>query len=139
MKTKKKIKDIYGCKYIEPTKGLYPLQIWYNQLIDKTIAEIDIMDTLRMIRQKEFLDLAIKKALDYLKVNIFVGDMYEGEMLEMLYGLKNHELLPYENDLKNILSHALEESQNHDWLCDEEKKDFEDIIQNFSKRILRKD
>lgn len=31
----KKIKDIYMCRPIESVEELYPLQEWYNQLINK--------------------------------------------------------------------------------------------------------
>lgn len=50
---KRKIKEIYKCKYIVSDEALYPLQKWYNQLIDKTVCEITIADVLRMLRQKD--------------------------------------------------------------------------------------
>lgn len=31
----RKIKEIYKCKYIETEEYMYPLQKWYNQLLDK--------------------------------------------------------------------------------------------------------
>lgn len=63
---------------------MYPLQKWHNQLIDKTINEITITDVLRMIRQKEFLDLAMDKAMEFLQDNVFAGETYEGELLEKI-------------------------------------------------------
>lgn len=44
MYDERKIKDIYKCKSIEAVGEIYPLQKWYNQLIDKTIAQIDVSD-----------------------------------------------------------------------------------------------
>lgn len=137
MELDKKIKDIYGCRYIESVEKLYPLQKWYNQLIDKIISEIDISDIPKMIRQNEFLDLAIKRALDFLKVNPLAGYMYEGEILEKLSEVDSCNLVPYSNELKNILLYALEECQKYEWICIEEKEDFEAIIRNITKRILQ--
>ena len=31
----RKIKELYNCEYITSDKELYPLQKWYNKLIDK--------------------------------------------------------------------------------------------------------
>lgn len=61
MQDKRKIKEIYNCISISSNEELYPLQKWYNQLIEKTIAEITVEDVLRMIRQKEFTNLAVIK------------------------------------------------------------------------------
>ena len=51
MENTRKIKDIYNCVTIISDEELYPLQKWYNQLIDKTISEITVADVLRMICQ----------------------------------------------------------------------------------------
>lgn len=61
MQDKRKIKEIYNCISISSNEELYPLQKWYNQLIEKTIAEITVEDVLRMIRQKEFTNLAVQR------------------------------------------------------------------------------
>ncbi len=79
MEDTRKIKDIYDCVAIISDEELYPLQKWYNQLIDKTIPEITVADVLRMIRQKQFINLAMSKAIKYLKDNVFIGESYDGE------------------------------------------------------------
>ena len=132
----KKIKDIYGCNYIVSDEKLYPLQEWYNKLIDKSISEIEVSDVLRMIRQKEFVDLAVSKAVDFLQDNVFIGEMYEGELLEKVSGIELTSLSFYSDKLKDILSDALEKSREHEWLCDEEREEFEEIVNNFSKNGL---
>ena len=67
MGDKRKIKEIYNCVAIVSNEELYPLQKWYNQLIEKTIDEITIADVLKMIRQKEFTNLAMSKAIYFCK------------------------------------------------------------------------
>ena len=39
--------------------------------LEKTIAEITVEDVLRMIRQKEFTNLAVSKAINFLKEEVF--------------------------------------------------------------------
>lgn len=131
----RKIKDIYRCKYIEAEGEMYPLQKWYNQLLDKRISELEVSDVLRMIRQNEFIDIAIPKAVDYLKENPFVGDMYEGELLETLLNMNIDSLTDYIDEIKGILSEALIKNQDYKWLVDEERKEFAEIITKFSDKI----
>ena len=80
----KKLKELYDCQYIISDEDLYPLQKWYNKLIDKSINEINIADVLRMLRQKVFIKLAMSKAIELLRENIFVGELYDGELLKKL-------------------------------------------------------
>lgn len=135
MQEEKKIKELYGCNYIVSDEKLYPLQKWYNRLLDKTVSHIDVSDVSRMMRQKEFIDLAISKAINFLKGNVFSGDMYEGEILEKLLEVDNCNLVIYSNELKRILSSALEESEKHEWLCKEEKEDFEKVVRKLISKI----
>lgn len=60
MEDTKKTKEIYDCVVIISDEELYPLQKWYNQLIDKTPSEITVADVLRMMRQKQLINLARK-------------------------------------------------------------------------------
>lgn len=138
MDEKRKIKEIYNCNYAIPEGEVYPLQSWYAQLINKNFEELEVLDVLRMIRQNEFLDLAISKAINYLKKNPFVGDMYEGEVLEKLSKLDISYLITYIDEIDNILKKALDESKTHEWLCEEEKDEFKELIKNFSKKLVLK-
>lgn len=45
----RKIKELYDYVAIISNEELYPLQKWYNQLIDKTPSEITVADVMRMI------------------------------------------------------------------------------------------
>jgi len=135
MDEKKRIKDIYNCEYSISEGEVYPLQSWYAQLISKNLDELEVLDVVRMIRQNEFLDLAIFKAINYLNENTFVGDMYDGEVLENLSKLNIRFLIKYINELDNILKKALEENESHEWLCEEEKDEFEELVRKFLKKI----
>lgn len=135
MQDDRKIKDIYKCKYIAADGEMYPLQKWYNQLLDKRIFEIEVSDVLRMIRQNEFKDLAVLKAVDFLKENPFAGDMYEGELLEKLSSIDIESLNDYIGEVKDILSNALIINKDYEWLDEEERTEFEEIIKKFLDNV----
>ena len=136
MQDKRKIKEIYNCISISSHEELYPLQKWYNQLIEKTIAEITVEDVLRMIRQKEFTNLAVSKAINFLKEDVFVGELYEGELLEKVSEMDSSFLISYADDLKNIIKNALVKSETRDWIYAGEEEEFKDMIDTLSKKIM---
>ena len=130
------LKEIYNCISISSNEELYPLQKWYNQLIEKTIAEITVEDVLRMIRQKEFTNLAVSKAINFLKEDVFVGELYEGELLEKVSEMDSSFLISYADDLKNIIKNALVKSETRDWIYAGEEEEFKDMIDTLSKKIM---
>ncbi|MDO4305148.1 MAG: contact-dependent growth inhibition system immunity protein [Bacillota bacterium] len=135
MEDKRKIKEIYNCISIVSSEELYPLQKWYNQLIEKTIDEITVSDVLRMIRQKEFMNLAMSKAINFLQEDIFVGESYEGELFEKLSEMDSSVLISYADDLKNIIKNALVKSEIHDWSYNGEEEEFKDLINSLSQKV----
>ncbi|SLK17503.1 MULTISPECIES: contact-dependent growth inhibition system immunity protein [unclassified Paenibacillus] len=75
----KPIKEIYELyQNIQTEESEYPLDQWYNRLIDKTIDEIELEDVSRMLAQNIFMDLGIKKAVEILKDDPIAGEMYDG-------------------------------------------------------------
>lgn len=136
MEDKRKIKEIYNCISIASNEELYPLQKWYNQLIEKTIAEITVADVLRMIRQKEFTNLAMSKAINFLQEDVFVGESYKGELFEKISEMDSSFLISYTDDLKNIINNALVKSKTRDWTYDGEEEEFKDMINTLSKKVM---
>ena len=135
MEDKRKIKEIYNCMSIASNEELYPLQKWYNQLIEKTIVEITVADVLRMIRQKKFTDLAMSKAINFLREDVFVCELYEGDLLEKVSEMDSSFLISYADDLKNIINNALVKSETHDWTYDGEEEEFKDMIDTLSTKL----
>ena len=136
MEDKRKIKEIYNCISITSNEELYPLQKWYNQLIEKTIAEITVADVLRMVRQKEFTNLAMSKAISFLQEDVFAGESYEGELLEKVSEMDSSFLISYADDLKNIIKNALVKSETRDWTYDGEAEEFKDMIDALSTKVM---
>ncbi len=133
----RKVKEIYDCVPIISDEELYPLQKWYNQLIDKTIHEITVADVLQMIRQKQFINLAMAKAIEFLKENVFVGELYDGEIFEKISELDSSFLVFYADDLKNIIKSALEKSVIHTWSYDGEEDEFKDIVNVMARKLTQ--
>ena len=136
MEDKRKIKEIYNCISITSNEELYPLQKWYNQLIEKTIAEITVADVLRMVRQKEFTNLAMSRAISFLQEDVFAGESYEGELLEKVSEMDSSFLISYADDLKNIINNALVKSETRDWTYDGEEEEFKDMIDALSTKVM---
>ena len=78
-------------------------------------------DVLRMIRQKEFTNLAVSKAINFLKEDVFVGELYEGELLEKVSEMDKN---------------ALVKSETRDWIYAGEEEEFKDMIDTLSKKIM---
>lgn len=137
MEDTRKIKEIYDCVAIISDEELYPLQKWYNQLIDKTIPEVTVADVLRMIRQKQFINLAMSKAIKFLQDNVFIGEAYEGEMLEKISEMDSSFLISYADDLKEIIKTALEKSVIHEWSYDGEEDEFKEILSVIILKLIQ--
>lgn len=138
MDNTRKIKDIYGILFnLEEISEENKCQMneWYNDLINKTYKQIDLFDITRMIIQKMFLEIAISKAIIFIQENPFCGQRYEGELLELLYKMDMSYLEKYRSLLKEILLKALLQNRTYDWLCEEERKEFEEVINNFLYKI----
>lgn len=137
MEDTRKIKEIYDCVAIISEKELYPLQKWYNQLIDKKPSEIIVADVLRMIRQKQFINLAMSKAIKFLQDDVFTGETYDGEMLEKISEMDSSFLMSYADDLHNIIKNALDESVMHEWSYDGEEDEFQNIVSVIAKKLTQ--
>ena len=131
----RKIKEIYDCVAIISDEELCPLQKWYNRLIDKIPSEISVADVLKMIRQKELINLAMSKAINFLQDDVFIGEAYDGEMLEKISEMDSSFLMSYADDLRNIIKNASEKSVIHEWLYDGEEDEFKNIVSIIAKKL----
>ena len=137
MMNAKKIKEIYICEPIISAEPLYPLQKWYNQLIEKTTDEVTVSDLLKMLRQKLFVELAIKVAIQLLQKDLFEGEVYEGELLEKLSEVEGTLLKSFADELRVIVNNASAEEVTHEWSYDGEEDEFREIVDRITNKILR--
>ena len=84
----KTLREIYEYDLI-PDDGLdYPVEEWFNAVMEKTEDKLTVSDVSRMLRQKIFSVVAINRAIEMLKDDIFTGEMYEGQLMANLCNAK---------------------------------------------------
>ncbi len=69
---------------VRKLKNECPLDKWYIDILNKPICDLNILDLSRMIRHEVYPDIAIPLAWDILQKNPFEGEMYDGQLLEIL-------------------------------------------------------
>lgn len=129
-----KIRDIYQLSQGEVRKE-YALEDWYNSLINKDISELDIIDLCRMIKQNIFIDLAIDKAIGFLKLNPLEGDVYDGQLLELLFSVDMEKITKQKETLKAVLMDVKENVELDDFLSDDDFNEYQELVEKFLTKI----
>ncbi|WP_217366269.1 contact-dependent growth inhibition system immunity protein [Brevibacillus sp. HB2.2] len=132
-----RIKDIYFLsENQQKAEAPYALDEWYNRLINKTVDEVDVKDICRMLSQNIFIDLGIKKAWEILEEDPLAGDIYDGQLLELLYKIE----LDRFDDLTSVgkLLHHIHTRVPHlEWLSDEDQQEYTDLLIKFKRKVIR--
>lgn len=129
-KWKKKIREIYDCTLLT---GDDPLVIWYNHVIDKTVAELTAADVARCIRQRLFVEKAYELLLAYLLHNPYEEDIYEGELLDKATEVDDALITKYKAIIVEIIDSAEKFINEHEWVCEEEKANIRNQLKNCIK------
>jgi len=132
---KQKLKEIYEYDYIPNDSEIYPLQEWFNTILEKTEDELTIADVCRMLRQRMCSKCAMKRAVDLLREDPFAGEIYEGQLMSTLYGSKEKYLCLFYADILPILENAEVLSLSHKWANEEEKSEYLKIAEAFKQKI----
>lgn len=76
----KSLKYLYGLK--KDISGFKSsLVTWYNEVVEKTYADLDARDVSKMIRQNILREIALDKAIEILQADPFIGEMSDGDLL----------------------------------------------------------
>ena len=129
-----KIRDIYQLPQGEVQEN-YALDEWYNTLINKDITELDISDLCRMIKQNIFMELAIDKAIGFLKLNPLEGDVYDGQLLEALFSVDMEKITEHKELLKVILMDVKENVEKDNFMSVEDYNEYKDLVEKFLTKI----
>ena len=132
---KNKLKEIYGLKEIKLDDNSSSLEIWYNNLINKSEDEIIISDVLKMIRQNLFVELALRIAIGILKNDPFAGEYYNGELLNHLLKLDGQLFAEYTQDIEEIMIISQQKINKLEWESDEDREEFDRNSKALSERI----
>lgn len=133
----KPIKEIYALnQHIQTKESEYPLDQWYNRLINKREDQIDLEDVSRMLSQNVFIDLGIKKAVEFLTDDPLAGEMYDGHLLKLLYSI---ELDQFEDlsQLRSSLQDINRNLSNIEWADEEDQEEYTELLTNFMEKLER--
>ena len=77
---------IYKIKGLElnKLKQDFPLEKWFYQMVQKKEKDLTIKDISHMLRQEVYLDLAVPIAWNRIVDDPLCGELYEGQMIELL-------------------------------------------------------
>lgn len=106
--------------------------IWYNHVIDKTVAELTVADVARCIRQRLFVEEAYELLLAYLLHNPHEGDIYEGELMDKTTEVDDALITKYKATIVEIIDSAEKYINEHEWVCEEDKAEYKESVK---KRI----
>ena len=127
------IYQIKGIK-LQELKWMSPLELWFNEMVRKRVEDLTLGDISRMLRQEIYLDIAVPCAYGRLRDNPFCGEMYDGQLLELLLRvLQNH---PQERDIgfcRGFFMKAREELERYEWGSDDDKAVYLEWLEAFSR------
>ena len=135
-----KISELYGISFNISdisSEDECSMHAWYGDLINKTYVQIDLFDVTRMIIQEMFLELAVPKAIEFLKDTPFCGQRYEGELIELLSKMDISYFDNYKDEMQKILCKASGENKTYEWLCEEERREFFELIDSFRLKLFK--
>lgn len=132
----KKIKDVFDLKNnVQETRvGLVE---WYNNLIEKSVSDLDISDVSKMLRQQILEEVAIDRALEMFINNPYCGDMWDGQLLLLLSKCELKKLIDSKNfsKFKIKLLKITEEKDKFEWQSDIDKQEFFKNIDTLKKKL----
>ncbi|MBY0595210.1 contact-dependent growth inhibition system immunity protein [Bacillus bingmayongensis] len=133
MSDKNVIKDIFrinddfgvNCKYDKK----------YKEILNKTVDDLTVSDIYFLIRQDILKDLAIKRAIYFIKENPLAGEMYPSQLLEILSENMSDCSNVHRNEFFELEESIQKYIKNITWEDDVEKQDFYDIYKRFKKEL----
>ena len=135
MNNKNTLGSICDCTPIE--KPEYPLQIWFNEVIQKRIEELSVLDELRILRQNMFVEEAMPKIIRDLKTDPFIGELRDGELLEKIADVDPDILLSFKKDLLEVVKFA-HNYKHFDWILPEQCERYVSALDKLEEKINKK-
>ncbi|MBF2621112.1 contact-dependent growth inhibition system immunity protein [Listeria welshimeri] len=129
-----KIKDIY---HIDDSFSIdnEKYNKWLKSLLNKTKDEITEKDVYTMLLQQELEDLAIEKAIEFIKIDPLTGEMWDGQLLEQLAGISADKLVAYKEDLQKSIPYIDIQIKEPLWDFEFEREDFISRYMKFKDKV----
>ncbi|TYV55625.1 contact-dependent growth inhibition system immunity protein [Listeria monocytogenes] len=129
-----KIKDIY---HIDDSfsSDNEKYNKWLKSLLNKTKDEITEKDVYTMLLQQELEDLAIEKAIEFIKIDPLTGEMWDGQFLEQLAGIAADKLVAYKEELQKLIPYIDIQIKEPLWDFEFEREDFISRYMKFKDKV----
>ncbi|MDR0852073.1 MAG: hypothetical protein LBN36_06220 [Clostridiales Family XIII bacterium] len=125
---KETLKTRYG---LEPDPFSDPTALvrWYNNVIDKSVDELDVSDVSRMLRQNLLPDVALARAIELFLENPLDGEILEGDLVELLAAHRTE--IAESSHVRSLAAFILKveaEMDSFDWCDEDDRIQFEDHL-----------
>ncbi|HAA0650658.1 hypothetical protein HCA24_06740 [Listeria innocua] len=129
-----KIKDIY---HIDDSFSIdnEKYNKWLKSLLNKTKDEITEKDVYTMLLQQELEELAIEKAIEFIKIDPLTGEMWDGQFLEQLAGISADKLVAYKEELQKLIPYIDIQIKEPLWDFEFEREDFISRYMKFKDKV----
>ena len=131
----RKLREIYEYDLIEDDDMDNAVDEWFNTIMEKTKDQLSLADVSRMLRQKICSRVAIKRAIEMLSDDPFVGEMFEGQLMFNLYNGKEKYLKLFYDELLPIIEQAELSAIGRVWSSNDEKTEYLKIASAFKHKI----
>ncbi|EIO9132713.1 hypothetical protein ABZZ32_001956 [Listeria monocytogenes] len=108
---------------------------WLKSLLNKTKDEITEKDVYTMLLQQELEDLAIEKAIEFIKIDPLTGEMWDGQFLEQLAGIAADKLVAYKEELQKLIPYIDIQIKEPLWDFEFEREDFISRYMKFKDKV----
>lgn len=127
------IKDFF-IVYNDGIKPEYGLEVWFHSLLKKRIGELNVNDICIMLRQGILIEeIALDKAIEFIKKDPLAGNIFDGEILEMINRVPLEKYIHKEDfvrDLASILMDIKDNLTRFEWICEDDMKSYGSILNN---------
>ncbi len=131
------IKELYDDVSEIQGEPLAPLELWYNEMINKRIDELSILDISCMLRQNELMPLAVSKAMERLIKNPLDGEMYDGNLLyQVVDAIKRHGASVDKQTAEEFIKIANARKETYDWEFAEWKAEYDELLDAFKRLVV---
>ncbi|HAK1620579.1 TPA: hypothetical protein H1051_002853 [Listeria monocytogenes] len=104
-------------------------------MLNKTKDEITEKDVYTMLLQQELEDLAIEKAIEFIKIDPLTGEMWDGQFLEQLAGISADKLVAYKEELQKLIPYIDIQIKEPLWDFEFEREDFISRYMKFKDKV----